>query len=96
MPVFEVTVCVDGEPLREYDYDEEEEVPGNDVAQCKAARTTTKYVESVSGKGFCGIATLNKGFNMGYDSIRMRLHIDGQYMTGAALRKAVNMKRYLE
>jgi len=51
LPGFEVTVNVDGEPLKEYNDNEDEIIPG-EVGKYQASKTVAKYIELVTGKGF--------------------------------------------
>lgn len=79
-PGLEVVVCIDGKPLEEYDNDEEEEMkPGLDpeVMKYQAARTVTKYIESVSDQGFVIQINLGPPFKMDYACLSMDVHIDG-------------------
>jgi len=52
LPGLEVFVCIDGQPIQEYNDDEEEEVAQTPVAEYQAAKTVSKFVESISDKEF--------------------------------------------
>lgn len=52
LPGLEVFAYIDGEPLEEYNDDEEEELEETLVTEHQAASTVSKYVESASDKEF--------------------------------------------
>jgi len=45
-----VTVCDNGEALKEYDEDENLEIKVGNVGEFRAAKSVLKYVESISDK----------------------------------------------
>ncbi|KAH8597435.1 hypothetical protein B0O99DRAFT_684760 [Bisporella sp. PMI_857] len=54
LPGVEVTICVDGEALKEYEAENEEAKHEIEAVRLhQAERTVTKFVESVTGKVFC-------------------------------------------
>ncbi|KAE9368742.1 hypothetical protein N431DRAFT_494137 [Stipitochalara longipes BDJ] len=84
----DVSICIDGQPLKEYDDDEEEEVQETPVAEYQAARTVRKYVESVSDKEFEVKIVLGTSFVMDYDCIMAPITIDGKRMIETVIVKA--------
>jgi len=68
LPGLEVKVCVQGQPLQEYDDDKIPE-----------PNTTTKYIEASSNNAFTVMATFAPPFTTRYD-VRMYLYIDGVIM----------------
>ena len=62
-PGFKFEVVVDGEPLREYD-DNNEEIKAGEVDEYKASRTISKYIEAVTGQEFSIRLSLGKPYEM--------------------------------
>jgi hypothetical protein len=91
LPGLEVTVCMDGQPLEEYDDNEEEEVGETPVAQYQAAKTVSKYIESASEKEFSINITLGTAFTMDFESLMAPIRMDGKFVAGPVMLK----KRYL-
>jgi len=50
LPGLEAVICVDGEPLQEYEDDGEETFEPGPVGEYKASRTVSNYIQSASGK----------------------------------------------
>lgn len=99
VPGLEVAVCIDGKPLEEYDNDEEEQVkPGlpSEVSQYQAARTVTKYIESVSDQEFTIQLTLGPPFKMDYACLNTRIHIDGKKVDSPSIQKSRNLNSFSE
>jgi hypothetical protein len=80
IPGLEVFVCVDDKPLAEYDDDDdgEGEVEHTQVAEYQAARTVSKFVESVSDKEFSIRLNLETSFVMDCASLIFPINIDGK------------------
>jgi hypothetical protein len=94
IPGLEVAVCIDGKPLEEYDNDEEEQAkPGlpSEVFQYQAARTVTKYIESVSDQEFAIQLTLGPPFKMDYACLKARIHVDGREVDSLLIQKSRNL-----
>jgi len=87
VPGLEVTVCVDGQLLEEYSEDGYEEVPTGEVAQHKATRTVTRYIESTSEKEFVVHISAAKGFTMDCDGILWNIRTDGKLMDSPIFNK---------
>jgi hypothetical protein len=97
IPGLEVTVCIDGKPLEEYDNDEEEEAkPGLDpeVMKYQAARTVTKYIESVSDQEFIIQIKLAPPFKMDYACLSTSVQIDGRKVASPLIQKIDNLDRF--
>jgi len=80
IPGLEVFVCVDDEPLQEYDDDgdDEGEVEHTQFAEYQGARTVGKFVESVSDKEFSIRINLETSYVMDCASLLFPIHIDGK------------------
>lgn len=65
-PGLEVTICIDGQPLPEYEDDEEDPAP----------KTTTKYIEARSDRHFSIVTRFKPPFPTEYH-VRAWLSIDG-------------------
>ncbi|KAK0937568.1 hypothetical protein LTR29_010901 [Friedmanniomyces endolithicus] len=67
LPGIDISITVAGQALLEHeDHDEEQQ-----------DRTTTRYVEAVSGQIFEVRITAQKGFRSGGDMLSFRIHVDG-------------------
>jgi hypothetical protein len=96
-PGLEVTVCVDGKPLEEYDNDEEEEMRQGldpEVMKYQAARTVTKYIESVSDQEFIIQINLAPPFKMDCVSLSTSVHIDGRKVASPLIMKSWNLDKF--
>lgn len=85
-------MCMGGKPLKEYDNDEEEEMkPGLDpeVMKYQAARTVTKYIESVSDQEFSIRLTLEPPFKMDCACLSIRIYIDGRNLITPLIQKSI-------
>jgi hypothetical protein len=80
LPGLEVFVCIDGEPLEEYNDNEEEEVEETLVAEHQAASTVSKYVESASDKEFYINIVLGTSFKMDCETLMAPIKIDGKFI----------------
>lgn len=75
----EVTVCVDGQALEEYD-DDEFEAESGEIGEHQASRTVAKYIESCTGKEFSIKIMVNKAYKFDSPNISFELYIDGLYV----------------
>jgi hypothetical protein len=80
LPGLEVFVCIDGEPLEEYNDDKEEEVEETLVAEHQAASTVSEYVESTSDKEFYINIVLGTSFKMDCETLMAPIKIDGKFI----------------
>ena len=78
IPGIKITVLVDGQPLEEYDCknDETKEV-AQDIAKHQNKRTTTKYIESITGKQFIVQLKVDSTFKFDSPNILFDVHVDG-------------------
>ena len=60
----DVTVCIDGELLVEYEDDEQEEVKPGHIGEWRVARTISQYITFESGNEFSIHMTVDRSFNM--------------------------------
>jgi hypothetical protein len=90
IPGLEVFVCVDGEPLEEYDDDDDGkgEVEHTQFAEYQGARTVGKFVESVSDKEFSIRINLETSYVMDCASLLFPIYIDGKRCFEAVLAKS--------
>ena len=72
-----VQVLVNGQPLVEYDDDEEVGDENNGIQ-----KTTTKYIEAISDAEFTIRYTFDKTFVHKGNDIDVEVYMDGQYMEG--------------
>jgi hypothetical protein len=96
-PGLEVVVCMDGKPLEEYDNDEEEEAkPGlqTGVMKYQAARTVTKYIESVSDQEFIIQCNLAPPFKMDCACLWIEVRIDGRKLASTLILKSYNLDNF--
>jgi hypothetical protein len=96
-PGLEVVVCMDGTSLEEYDNDEEEEAkPGlqSGVMKYQAARTVTKYIESVSDQEFTIQLKLAPPFKMDYACLVADVRIDGKLVASPGIQKSHNIRYF--
>lgn len=79
VPGFEVSVRVNGEPLKEYDDDEDvvAEKPGA-IGEYQKARTICKYIEAMSNTEFTVHLTVGTSFNMDSPGLSTPIFIDGK------------------
>ncbi|KAF8860115.1 hypothetical protein BDZ45DRAFT_649240 [Acephala macrosclerotiorum] len=89
VPGLEVTFCVDGMPLEEYDDDEELTLgkPGA-IGEYQVARTVSKYVEALSDKEFSINVKMDSSFSFDCPSIATPINVDGKLATAPVLIKA--------
>lgn len=98
VPGLEVAVCINGKPLEEYDNDEEEEAkPGlqSEAFRYQAARTVTKYIESVSDQEFAIQLTIGPPFKMDYACLSIDVHIDGKKVDSPLMLKSKRLDFFL-
>jgi hypothetical protein len=72
----EVTVCVDGQALNEYNDDELEVQPGA-ISAHQASKTVSKYVEAVTGKEFSIKTTVKSPYKMDCPCLSFLVKVDG-------------------
>jgi hypothetical protein len=77
VPGIEVSVCVDGHPLKEYNDDEEVEAQPREAFQHQATRTVSKYVESTTDKEFEIRYSVTRAFKMDCPTLSFRIFVDG-------------------
>jgi hypothetical protein len=78
-PGIEVTVCVEGEPLKEYDA--ENDAFGHEdeaIAEHEGKCTITKYIESNTGKTFTILLSAKNLPKLGCSGIGFDVEVDGQ------------------
>jgi hypothetical protein len=95
IPGLEVVVCINGKPLDEYDNDEKEAAkPGlpSEVFQYQAARTVTKYIESVSDQEFIIQINLAPPSKMDYACLKTIIHIGGKRVASPLIEKSMNLE----
>jgi hypothetical protein len=63
LPHIKSQIWVDGRPLEEFDDDEDEEQEVGPIAEYKAARTVTKYIESTSDKEYSVKLEIDTSYN---------------------------------
>jgi hypothetical protein len=88
VPGLEICVCIDGEALVEYDDDEEQEVGAGHVAEYQAAKTVSKYIESISDKDFGIKATIGPKYVFDSSAVSFAIEIDGKLMITPILEKS--------
>lgn len=72
MPIvkqFELNICVDDEPVKEYNDDENEEIDDSKVR---------KYIEACPGSEFALEFNVKKGYNFTEDYLSWDIQLDGQ------------------
>ncbi|PQE20745.1 hypothetical protein CJF30_00002064 [Rutstroemia sp. NJR-2017a BBW] len=77
LPDIEVTVDVDKQPLKEYNDDDIEVVPGK-IGEHQASRTVAKYIEAVSGKEYSINMKVGSGYQRDFPTLGFTITIDGK------------------
>jgi len=77
LPGIEATVRVNGEPLFEYDDDEEYQPQDDDVPRHKRAKVTSHYIESATGAEFTIKISVGQPYKMKCPSLGFKVFIDG-------------------
>ncbi|PQE06594.1 hypothetical protein CJF31_00009722 [Rutstroemia sp. NJR-2017a BVV2] len=86
LPDIEITVDVDKQPLKEYNDDDLQVVPG-EVGEYQASRTVSKYIEAVSGKDYCINMKVGSGYQRDCPTLSFELDIDGKRIRSWCLRE---------
>lgn len=76
-------ICVDNQPLEEYEDDDELEVEPGPAGEYQASRTVSKYIKSTSDKEFFIRVTVQPGYVFDCSGLEVRLEIDGKMAQGA-------------
>jgi hypothetical protein len=71
----EVTVCVDGQALREYNDDEVEAQPGV-VGAHQASKTVSKWIEADTGKDFVIKMGVKSPYQMDCPTLSFKVQVD--------------------
>ncbi|PVH81475.1 hypothetical protein DL98DRAFT_587389 [Cadophora sp. DSE1049] len=87
LPGVEVTVCVDGEALKEYNTENDIVTNKNRVAARQKSRTITKYIEATTGKGFLVKIVVKAPYKMNCHNISFTVEVDGQYIKSHLMTK---------
>jgi hypothetical protein len=78
LPGVEVKVTVDNVPLREYkDNEADSQAEGGVVGRHRAARTVSKYIESVTDKEFCVNLSIKAPYHFDSPSLTFKVSVDG-------------------
>jgi hypothetical protein len=77
LPDIEVTVDVAKQPLKEYNDDDIEVVPGK-IGEHQASRTVAKYIEAVSGKEYSINIKVGSGYQRDCPTLEFTTTIDGK------------------
>ncbi|KAH7391261.1 hypothetical protein BKA64DRAFT_710171 [Cadophora sp. MPI-SDFR-AT-0126] len=88
IPEFEVTVCVDGKALKEYDT-ENDKIEGSDEAVVKhqEAVTVTKFIESPTDKTFMVNVSVQPSYKQDRPNVSFELWVDGQFIEAHLMEK---------
>jgi hypothetical protein len=82
----EVTICVDGQALQEYN-DDEIEVQAGAVGAYQASKTVSKYIEAATGKEFAIKVTVKSPYKMDCPTLGFPCGVDGMDVSNRCLRK---------
>jgi hypothetical protein len=77
----EVTICVDGQALHEYN-DDEIEVQTGAVGAYQASKTVSKYIEAATGKEFAIKMTVKSPYKMDCPTLCFYCDVDGMEVGG--------------
>ncbi|PQE27999.1 hypothetical protein CJF32_00005767 [Rutstroemia sp. NJR-2017a WRK4] len=91
LPDIEVTVDVDKRPLKEYNDDDLEIVPGK-IGEHQASRTVAKYIEAVSGKEYSIKVEVGSGYKRDCPTLGITITINGKIVNSWFLRKGRKFK----
>ena len=85
----EASVIIDGKALTEYDDEDTRDENSDPTSE------VSKYIEAVSGAEFSISTTVPKSYNFVGNAIAFQLRLDGVWVAGQLLRKAVleNMRK---
>lgn len=88
LPGVEVTVCVEGEALQEYAAENDEVVHQDKaVVYHQQQVTTTKFIESATGKPFLVRVNVKAPFKMNCDNIAFAVRVDGKHIRKSLMSK---------
>jgi hypothetical protein len=82
----EVTICVDGQALHEYN-DDEIEAQAGAVGAHQASKTVSKYIEAATGKEFAVKVTVKSPYKMDCPTLSFRCRVDGMKVGSRGLQK---------
>jgi hypothetical protein len=82
----EVTICVDGQALHEYN-DDEVEAQAGAVGAYQASKTVSKYIEAATGKEFAIKMRVKSPYKMDCPTLGFSCEVDGVDIGGSILRK---------
>jgi len=82
----EVTICVDGQALHEYN-DDEIEAQAGAVGAHQASRTVSKYIEAATGKEFAVKVTVKSPYKMDCPILSFPCRVDGMKVGSRILLK---------
>jgi hypothetical protein len=84
----EVTICVDGQALHEYN-DGEVEAQAGAVGAYQASKTVSKYIEAATGKEYAIKVTVKSPYKMDCPTLSFYCKVDGMAVGGKLLQKTV-------
>ena len=82
----EVTICVDGQALHEYN-DDDIEAKAEAVGAHQASKTVSKYIEAATGKEFAIKLTVKSPYKMDCPTLSFSCRVDGMKVEKRILRK---------
>jgi len=82
----EVTICVDGQALHEYN-DDEIEAQAGAVGAHQASKTVSKYIEAATGKEFAIKTAIKSPYKMDCPTLSFLCTVDGMKVCNRILRK---------
>jgi hypothetical protein len=80
VPQFKSQIYVDGQPLEEFDDDEDEEQDVGPAGEYRSVRTVTKYIESTSDKEYSVRLDMDLTYKYDSPSLMHRVTIDGKVL----------------
>jgi hypothetical protein len=83
----EVTICVDGQALHEYNNDDEIEAQAGAVGAHQASKTVSKYIEAATGKEFAIKLTVKSPYKMDCPTLSFPCRVDGMKVCSRILLK---------
>lgn len=84
VPGIEATIQVNNQPLVEHEDDDPAETLGED-ALLLGAKTTSKYIESITGQEFSVHCSVAKPYQRTSASVAVHIYVDGIYISGRVL-----------
>jgi hypothetical protein len=82
----EVSICVDGQALHEYN-DDDIEAQAEAVGAHQASKTVSKYIEAATGKEFAIKLTVKSPYKMDCPTLSFSCRVDGMKVEKRILRK---------